>query len=92
LDVHSASSIYYALQEPDDLLMVLDLVYIDSDNSKSPYFAGFVVADWEDHAIDWTEEDKLAFRAWLFSPLCRQSRIDLLETIKRELEALDFPV
>lgn len=90
-NVESASRLYGALQEPDDLLHILDVVYFEQAGNGPPYFAGYLASQWEAYAQDWPSRDKAIFRDWLHSGLCQLARQDLLDSIKDEMSAKEFP-
>jgi hypothetical protein len=70
-----------ALQDPDDLLAVLDAVHFDIESGK-PYFAGYVATDWEIRTADWNTADRNALRAWFESDSARFYRAEAIESIK----------
>jgi len=90
LDLDAASRIYHALQEPDDLLFLLDVIYFSPDDG-SPFHANFVAGDWEAHAGDWDAADREAFKAWLFADASRQVRAETLAAIKQAMDEMQFP-
>lgn len=76
------------IEDSDDLLFVLDAVHFSlADNS--PYFAGYVAADWKDYAADWSNPDRHALQVWLVSEDARCSRAEAIQYIKSLL--LDYP-
>lgn len=89
LDLDTASRIYHALQEPDDLLFLLDVIYFAPDGS--PFHADFVAGDWRTHAEGWSEEDRAAFQDWLFSDDTRQARAESLSALKKTMDEMHFP-
>jgi hypothetical protein len=69
------------LDGPDDLLFVLDAVHF-SLTDGSPFFAGYVAADWRSYGAEWDQTDRDAFAAWLVSPEARASRAEAIRYIK----------
>ena len=91
-NAESAARLYGALQEPDDLLHILDVVYLGPQATDGmPYFAGYVASQWETYAQDWPTKDKEAFRNWLHSGNCHAARQHLLHSIKYEMSTTEFP-
>lgn len=70
-----------ALREADDLLLVMDAVHFDATSGR-PHFAGYVAADWESRATDWSAADRAALRAWLGSDSARFHRVEAIDNIK----------
>ena len=70
-----------ALQDPDDLFVVLDAVHFSLEGGK-PYFAGYVAADWESRAADWCQADRDALRAWFASDSAHFFRAEAIDCIK----------
>lgn len=66
------------LQDPDDLLFVMDAVHF-SLAEGSPYFAGYVAADWQTRAADWPTADRQTLQAWFASPTARAARAEAIE-------------
>ncbi|HLA35048.1 MAG TPA: hypothetical protein VJ001_09315 [Rhodocyclaceae bacterium] len=81
MESQKALNVVGALQEPDDLLLVLDAVHFGMD-SGSPYFANYIAADWESYAAEWNVEDKDALRAWFASSSARFYRAEAITGIK----------
>lgn len=79
-----ALAIADALQDPDDLLAVLDAVHFNPETGK-PHFAGYVAAHWQARAADWNIADRNALRAWLDSDSARLNRAEAIEDIKAML-------
>ena len=73
------------LDGPDDLLFVLDAVHF-SIADGSPYFAGYVAADWQARAADWGTADREALAAWLVSAPARAGRAEAIDYIKALFE------
>ena len=71
-----------ALDQPEDLLPVTDIVTFDPSGTV-PTFAGYVVADWERHAQDWTVEDCMALSFHLRSELSVGARAEAIATLKQ---------
>ena len=90
-NVESASRLYGALQEPDDLLHILDVVYFEQAGNGTPYFAGYLASQWEAYAQDWPSHDKAIFRDWLHSGNCQSALEELLCSIKGEMSTKEFP-
>lgn len=80
-DLERAFVIAEALQDPDDLLYVMDAVHYSLDGGK-PYFADYVAADWESRATDWSQADRAALRAWLAGDAARFHRAEAIDNIK----------
>lgn len=76
-----ARRIVAQLNEPEDLLPVLDAVHFSLADG-SPYFAGYVAADWATRAADWNTADRQALQAWLLSPPARQARAEAVDYIR----------
>lgn len=91
VDLANATQIYHSLQEPDDLLLIADVVYF-SANGQSPYFANFIAADWETNTRSWNIMDHNAFRDWLFSTESREKRRKAIAALKEEMGKIDFPL
>lgn len=81
MELDQAFVIADALQDPDDLLAVLDAVHFSQDGGK-PYFAGYVAADWESRAGDWDTADRVALCAWFASESARSYRSKAIDSIK----------
>lgn len=67
MDSPLAGMIAGNLNDPDDLLLVLDAVHFRLEEG-TPYFAGYVAADWKTYAADWSTADRQALQAWFASP------------------------
>lgn len=70
-----------SLQEPDELLLVLDAVHFSREDG-APYFAGYVAADWSIQAADWSLQDRQALQAWLVSAAARTARAEAIAYIR----------
>lgn len=70
-----------ALHEPDDLLPVVDVVDFEGADEQ-PRFAGYVAADWEQHAQDWSVMDQMALRSHLSSELSQGARAEAITALK----------
>jgi hypothetical protein len=81
LDPASARALAESLNDPDDLLYVLDAVHFSLADGQA-YFAGYFAADWESQAADWTTADRQALRAWLYSPAAYAGRVDAVRYIR----------
>lgn len=93
MELDQAFVIADALQDPDDLLAVLDAVHFSQDGGK-PYFAGYVAADWESRAGDWDATDREALRAWFASDSARFHRAEAIDGVRSlllELESESVP-
>jgi hypothetical protein len=71
-----------ALEQPEDLLPVTDVVTFDPSGTV-PTFAGYVVSDWERHAQDWTIEDCMALSFHLRSELSVGARAEAIVALKQ---------
>lgn len=69
------------LKDPDDLLLVLDAVHFRLEEG-TPYFAGYVAADWKTYAADWSTADRQVLQAWLSSPEARDARSEVIDYIR----------
>lgn len=81
IEREQAFAIADALQDPDDLLEVLDAVHFSLEGGK-PYFADYVAANWERHAADWSVVDREALRAWFASDSARFHRAEAIDGVK----------
>jgi hypothetical protein len=81
IELDRALVVAESLQEPDDLLFVMDAVHFDLEGG-SPQFANYVAADWESRATDWSTEDRDALRAWFGSDSARFHRTEAIASIK----------
>lgn len=91
IDLQAATEIYRALQEPDDLLFLLDVIYFSTADG-TPLHANFVASDWEANAQDWNESDRERFKIWLFSDESRAVRAEAIRSIKRAMDSMEFQV
>jgi hypothetical protein len=89
LKLDAAVAIYHSIQEPDDLLSLLDVIYF-SPKGETPYYANFVASDWEANAQDWYEDDRAVFRTWLLSAESRTARANAMRSIKQAMDAMEF--
>jgi len=78
---HQARRIAETLNDPDDLLPVLDAVHFSLDDGR-PYFADYVAADWTPYAADWSTADRQALQAWLASDAARFHRAEAIGYVK----------
>lgn len=85
LDNRQALAVMEQLEEPDDLLFVLDAVHFSQTDGK-PYFPGYVAADWKLYAADWSQADREALAAWLVSADARLGRAMAIRYIKSLLD------
>jgi hypothetical protein len=81
MDHHWVREIAGNLNNPDDLLFVLDAVHF-SLKDGSPYFAGYVATDWMTGAADWSTADRQALQAWFASCEAREARAEAIDYIK----------
>ena len=77
LPAAKASSLVDALVDPDDLLLVLDLVTFDG--AGRPHFAECIAADWREIARDWDISDRDTFASYLNSGTSRTYREEAIE-------------
>lgn len=77
----AARAIVRQLDDPDDLLLVLDAVHFGIDDGL-PCFAGYVAADWAAGAADWSMADRQALQAWLFSGAAREIRAEAIDYVR----------
>lgn len=83
-----------SLQEPNDLLFVMDVVFIDSITG-TPYFANRIAADFESYAINWSHEDQDALAAWIGSDSATYYRAEAIAQINgmvAEVEERAVPI
>lgn len=69
------------LSNADDLLFVMDAVHFSLQDG-TPYFAGYVAADWATVAADWSTADRQALQAWFVSSEACGTRAEAVEYIK----------
>ena len=81
MEHRQACAIARNLNDPNDLLFVLDAVHF-SLKDESPYFAGYVAADWMTCAADWSTADRQTLQAWFDSPEAREARAEAIDYIK----------
>lgn len=81
MDEREAGRIAENLDDADDLLPVLDAVHFSLQDG-SPFFAGYVAADWAAYAADWSAADRRALQDWLASAAARAGRADAIRYIK----------
>lgn len=81
MDSRRAKEIVASLDDPDDLLFVLDAVHFSLEDG-SPYFADYVASDWTAYAADWSTADRRALHAWLQSDEARTSRAAAIDYMK----------
>jgi len=70
-----------AMDAPDDLLPVVDVVDFDVAGAE-PRFAGYVAASWEQHAQDWPEADRAALRLHLRSEISQGARAEAIVALR----------
>lgn len=93
MDSEEAREIADHVDHPDDLLFVLDAVHFSLADG-SPYFAGYVAADWRSYTSDWLTADRQALEDWLFSAEARAGRRRAIRYLKSLMEGgphLPFP-
>ena len=78
---HKARRIAETLNNPDDLLFVLDAVHFSLADG-TPYFADYVASDWRPYAAEWSAADRQALADWLASDAARLSRAEAIGYIK----------
>ncbi|HEX8989898.1 MAG TPA: hypothetical protein VF816_18205 [Rhodocyclaceae bacterium] len=81
VDPVQARRIAANIQDAHDLLFVLDAVHF-SVQDGTPYFAGYVAADWRSYAADWNTADREALEAWLMSDEARAGRDEAMRYVK----------
>jgi hypothetical protein len=77
LPAEQATGLVDALDDPDDLLWILDLVTFDA--TGRPHFAQCLAADWRDIALEWSSADRTAFADYLLSEVSRDYRVEAIE-------------
>lgn len=88
MDQDKARALAATLQEPDDLLYVLDAVHFGLADGE-PYFADYVAADWRTATADWATADREALQTWLASAEARYRRAEAIRYVQSLL--LDRP-
>lgn len=81
MDPIQARQIASNMLDADDLLFVLDAVHFSLQDG-TPYFAGYVAADWRTYAADWNTADREALEAWLKSDDARAGREEAMQYVK----------
>lgn len=81
MDEPQRRAIVSTINDPDDLLFVLDAVHFGVSDGM-PFFAGYVACDWTTYAADWNTADRHALQAWLLSPEARAGRAEAMRYIK----------
>jgi hypothetical protein len=81
LEAPRARAVADSLDDPDDLLHVLDAVHFRIEDGQ-PYFADYVMAEWKTYAADWNTADRQALEAWLGSQEARSRRAEAIDYIK----------
>ncbi len=69
------------LVDADDLLWVMDAVHFSLVDS-SPYFAGYVAADWATYVADWNTADRQSLQTWFVSPEACETRVEAIDYIR----------
>jgi hypothetical protein len=69
------------LQQPNDLLFVLDAVHFRLNDGR-PYFADYVAANWQSYAAEWPNSDREALQAWLASDSAHIARAEAIDYVK----------
>lgn len=80
MDHQQARLIARNLDDPDDLLFVLDAVHFSLRDGE-PYFAGYVAANWATYAAEWSTADRQALQAWIGLPESRDARAEAIDYI-----------
>jgi hypothetical protein len=88
MDRRQARALAENMDDPDDLLFVLDAVHFSLEDG-TPFFADYVASDWMAYAADWSATDRQALQTWLTSAEARFSRAEAISYIKTLL--LDRP-
>jgi hypothetical protein len=81
LDCHQARRLAALLNDPDDLLNVLDAVHFGAED-RQPFFAGYVASDWTPYAAEWSSADREALRDLLASDEARFRRAEAIDYIR----------
>ena len=81
LEPDAVVQIVGALDQPEDLLPVTDVVTFDESGTE-PTFAGYVASDWERHAQDWSVEDCMALSFHLRSEVSVGARAEAISALK----------
>jgi hypothetical protein len=68
-----------ALREPNDLLLVMEVVYFDE--AGNPFFANTIAANFESYVLDWPLEDQDALAAWFESESATYYRAEAIAQI-----------
>jgi hypothetical protein len=89
LDVEAASAIFHALQEPNDILSLLDVIFFSTDD-ETPYFANYLASDWESNVDTWSEHDRTYFRNWLQTEQTQKMLRETLESLKGTMDEMQF--
>lgn len=85
VEPREARALAAQLDEPDDLLFVLEAVHFGIADG-APYFAGYLASDWKTRAADWSTADRQAMADWLVSKTARESRAEAIDYIKALFE------
>jgi hypothetical protein len=80
MEFDRASEIAALMNDPDDLLSVLDVVHFGTDGT--PFFAGYVASGWLAYAAEWTCADRDSLRDLLASDEARFRRTEAIDYIK----------
>lgn len=88
LEPAEARAVAATLDDPDDLLFVMDTVYFGREDGKA-FFAGCMASDWASYAADWGTADRQALLAWFASREARARRADAVDYIR--MLVLDGP-
>lgn len=89
MDPAEAQKLVAALQEPNDLLLVADVVEF-SPHTGTAYFSGHIAADFESYVAGWTFEDQDALAAWIESETAtfhRGEAIAAIHAMVREMSS-----
>lgn len=75
-----AKHIVNALQEPNDLLYVMDLV--EFSPIGKPFLANKIAADFQSYAIAWSHDDQDALASWITSDSASKYRSEAIATLR----------
>lgn len=81
LEPAEARAVAATLDDPDDLLFVMDTVYFGREDGTA-FFAGCMASDWASYAADWNAADRQALLAWFASSEARAGRTDAINYIR----------
>lgn len=81
LEPAEAHAVVATLDDPDDLLFVMDTVYFGKEDGKA-FFAGCMASDWASYAAEWSTADRQALLAWFSSSEARARRAEAIDYIR----------